>query len=129
MPLSQCMVAPTTQSGEKVSKTKDRYAYSNKEIVSLEMLVTVIAFIWPLLLLIATYFYSFLNRKVLFKVVELILCCGSAYALVSLVYFGVVLYGGYIAGVSVVLFFLITVYELYNLTLGNYIEKHNKSVK
>ena len=111
MPLSQC--TPSIPGSNQTAQTIVKYAYTEKNILSFEMLAIVAAFIWPLILLFITQLFSTINGKLTFKLFEIFLCCGSAYALVALMFFGELLYGGYIASIAVAFYLLIVTYELY----------------
>ena len=109
LPLSQCS---GTDSETGVTKVYVTYAYS-ADWPSVNPLTAAAAFTWPLALSIATLVWPRLNQKWPIGIIELVLCAGSALVLVVLIAFcDKVLYGTYVAGGSIGLYFTTTLVAL-----------------
>ena len=130
MPLTQCTRYPDKSCVDQTPTVTVNYAYNNKKLYTLETLASIASFCWPIIFLLITFFYSSLNSKSLFKVLELILCCASAYMWVLLVIFGELLIGGYLAAGAILSYFFITLFELFLLLRSKYLyKKHNNTLK
>lgn len=123
MPLSQCSSIQTEGSAEP-PKTTIFYAYSHDNKISTIMLLSVIAFLWPSLSILLVAYRKTLNSSLIFKLSELLFCIGTAYILVGLTLFGDLLYGSYVAGLSILTYALITLYESFLIIR----DKYNKRV-
>lgn len=115
MPLAKCTVKPSIFNNIQTTQTTVKYAYSMKDGQLEEPIITVLSFVWPLLLLLLCLRYSQLNNKVFYKLIELVLCCWTTFALFITIMFKEPLYGSFIAAFSILLYFLITIFELFLL--------------
>lgn len=114
MPLSKCSTFFETSPSKQEVKVEEKitYAYSAYTKYSLEYVLSIVAFFWPTLILIFTTINGKLLSKVSLNIVEISLCLLSGFFLFGLTYFGEILYGGYIAIVSVVIYLSASVFQV-----------------
>jgi hypothetical protein len=113
LPLSQCTVEQQTPDGKAVEPTTVvTSAYSSHEWPSADALATYGSFLWPLMLAVASLIWPALSKRAAIGVLELLLCAGSAYVLLTLIYFGDIRYGAYVAAGAIGTYFIATSVEL-----------------
>jgi len=118
LPLSQCTDSKTNPETKAIEKEVTvTYAYSGFEwsesIGDLAYEAAVCAaFLWPLVLSIASLIRSSLNQKLTIGILELLLCIGSWYMLNVITSFGELRYGAYLAYGSIGLYFITTLVQL-----------------
>jgi len=112
MPLSQCS-APQKESGNSAPEVIIKYAYTQDESSPLELYVNIAAFFWPILMVVLLSCNKNIRSFLPVKLLELLFCVGSGYALVMLNMFGEPLFGSYVACFAISLYGLLTLYECY----------------
>ncbi len=118
LPMSKCTQGLQTEEGLKSEKTTVYYMYSklNSHVKQagdlIEGMLNIISMIWPFLFFLLSLRFNKLNQKVSFKLLELLLSLVTAYALFLIIVLNEILYGGVIAGISIILYFFTTVFEV-----------------
>ncbi len=135
LPLAQLKQCTTFRLPDGTSVTGehivDIYAYNQawteKEYTEtpLFLLAVYVAFLWPLILSITSLIWPGLNQKWYINVLELLLCVGSVYMLGGITFFQNLRYGFYVAGGSIVLYFVTTLAELVARVRKKWVNKHN----
>jgi len=117
MPLSQCTIYdPNNEEAAPIINIE--YGYSNRQILSLDMVISFAAFSWPMFLQLILAIRKTLNISILYKSLELVCCLGTAYMLFLINIFGKPLYGSYIAVIALGSYGLLTIYECYKILLA-----------
>ena len=124
MPLSQCTTYdPNNEEAAPIINID--YGYSNKQILSLDMAISIAAFSWPMFLQLLIAIRKALNISIWYKSLELVCCLGTAYMLFIINIFGKPLYGSYIAVIALGFYGLLTIFECYQILV---VKKHNKKL-
>ncbi len=120
MPLSKCSTQ-LYQEGEeqRISETITiTYAYSAYEWPSIESTAVLLAFFWPLLLLLASARMSGLNNNFIINIGEILFSVGSVIIIIRATFLGELLYGAYVVLAALITYFIVTVLQMYKLYLN-----------
>ena len=101
LPLSTCQVASNTNVLNETREVITNYGYSYFDVNDMESWLFPIAFFWPVPVLL---FRERIKKKIelrIISVVEVLLCCYSAYLISSVGYLGKPKYGLFVAIVGV----------------------------
>lgn len=114
LPLSQCTAKQTNPVTKAIEqKVTDLYVYSGNDKVSVETLTAYAAFLWPVMLTVASLVWPRLNQSLAVGIFELLLCAGSGFELYAITYLGTLRYGAYIAGGAIGLYFIASSVDLF----------------
>ena len=118
MPLSQCTTV--TQDREKQETIQYdytiQYAYTMYKWPSIGAISIISAMTWPLVFVITSLAYNRHRENIYLYTIEIIFCLGSAYMLtMALIFQTKLLIGGYLAIISLFIYFVTTVALLVGL--------------
>ncbi len=118
MPLSKCSTQLYQEGEEQRISETITYAYSAYEWPSIESTAVLLAFFWPLLLLLASARMSGLNNNFIINIGEILFSVGSVIIIIRATFLSELLYGAYIVLAALITYFMVTVLQMYKLYLN-----------
>ncbi len=111
LPMSQCTRHPHFFNKLKTPQITVNYVTSGSNYG--EIALNILSLAWPFLLLLFFLRVKNLDKKIFIKIIELVLCSITGFLMFLITLFDQILYGGVIVIVSILIYFFITLYELY----------------